>query len=240
VRITVSDQLVERRQSNFTIATSRGRLHTGAVTNVSMIPDGVQTSMLTVAGVVYIDVSYNFVSLVPITVYRNGIPLPNGPILIDIIQRTCSSGEAATSDGNCVCATGNVQMRNGCTPLKDLAPAITFGVLGFCILIGIVFYIRCERRRVSKWHIAVSSMQDDSTYTPTRGSGAKVKRIKFKGTFVMLKTFNRLVKSGQSSKDPLGTSTNKHAGEPKSILSPLERYFSLHDGIHHRWLIAWW
>eukprot|EP00045_Choanoeca_perplexa_P007673 m.70502 g.70502 ORF g.70502 m.70502 type:complete len:1257 (+) comp14167_c0_seq1:503-4273(+) len=225
LHITIQDRLADRRDSNFTFATSRASLYSD--NTLTAMADGVEQSAVQSDGVWLFDVSYKFVSLVPITIFRNGEALPNSPILIDVVQRTCGSGEATTSDGACVCATGNVRVRGRCRPVHDLAPSIAFGVLGFVLLLAIAGYLHRERRRISTWSINPQDLTEDSTAPPAaRGCNAKVKRVKYKGNFVVRKTFHKLVKSGQSTANILKNSTDQHVSslsEPRTVLSTRDR-----------------
>ena len=128
-----------------------------------------------------------------VEVYINGEQIPESPIRVQVVQRSCDlevggASRVPDDEGQCICADGTVEIGGSCITTTILAVSISLIVLVVAFVLGIIIIRHKNYKSDLVWHVDPDDLLfDDPPEIIGEGAFGVVVLAEYRGTRVAIK-----------------------------------------------------
>lgn len=156
---------------------------------------------------------YDYTQIGIMNVFFNGEQIPQSPVRIQVVDRQCEidfpgQKRQATSDGDCACGEGSMEVSGKCVESTIMAIVISIAAVILVTCLGICYVRYRNHKNDEMWQVNLDELTfDDPPEVIGQGSFGVVLLGQYRGTKVALKRALKLSSRGskQSSKNRSGT-----------------------------------
>lgn len=137
--------------------------------------------------------SENTVGVGIMEVYINGVQIPESPIRVQVEDRQCEldfPGQLMANDrnGDCICRTGTIDIRDRCVESTIIAVAISISAVILVAVVARCYLLYRNRKGDQMWKIHIDELQfDDPVEVIGQGSFGVILLAQYHGTKVAIK-----------------------------------------------------